>query len=180
MSIDLIAFGPHPDDVEIGMGGTIARHTAAGYTVGLCDLTAGEMGSNGTPAERRVEGEAAARVLGAAWRQCLGWPDGDLRATPALIRSGVEFLRAHRPRAVAVPYWDDRHPDHRHASQTLTEILFKSGLRRFEAAGDAWRPESIAYYFINDQTTPSFVIDVSSTHDCKRRALDCFRTQFTP
>ncbi len=178
--MDLIAFGPHPDDIEIGLGGTIARHTAAGYRVGLCDLTSGEMGSNGTPDERRQEGEAAARVLGVAWRENLHWPDGGIAATPALVRSAVEFLRRHRPRAIAIPYWADRHPDHQGASEALTEAAFKSGLRRYDASGDAWRPESVCYYFINNSAPPSFVIDVSDHYDRKRAALDCFRTQFAP
>jgi bacillithiol biosynthesis deacetylase BshB1 len=178
--IDVIAFGPHPDDIEIGLGGTIARHTSAGHSVGLCDLTAGEMGSNGTPEERRNEAAAAARVLGAAWRENLGWPDGGIQATPVLVRSAVEFLRRHRPRAIAVPYWADRHPDHQGASHALTEAVFKSALRRYEATGDAWRPESVCYYFINNSAAPSFVIDVSDQYERKRAALDCFRSQFAP
>ncbi len=91
MAIDLIAFGPHPDDVEIGLGGTIARHASAGYSVGLCDLTAGELGSNGTPAERRREAAAAARTLGVEWRENLGLPDGELDATSAQVGVVVEL-----------------------------------------------------------------------------------------
>src|SRR4026209_239971 len=109
MSIDLLAFGPHPDDIEIGLGGTIARHSAEGHTVGLCDLTEGEMSTNGTVAERRAEAEAATRVLGAAWRETPPGPDGDIAATPDAIRSAVDVIRHHRPRAIAVPFWDDRH-----------------------------------------------------------------------
>ena len=119
MSIDLLVFGPHPDDLEIGLGGTIARHVAEGHAVGLCDLTEGEMSSNGTVAERREEAAAAARVLGAAWRENLRWPDGDISATPAAIRSAVDLIRRHRPRTIAIPYWDDRHPDHVAASHVL-------------------------------------------------------------
>jgi bacillithiol biosynthesis deacetylase BshB1 len=178
--MDLIAFGPHPDDIEIGLGGTIARHTAAGYRVGLCDLTDGEMGSNGAPEERRREGEAAAQVLGVAWRESLHWPDGGITAAPALVRSAVEFLRRHRPRTIAVPYWEDRHPDHQGASAALTEAVFKSGLRRYDAKGDAWRPESVCYYFINDSAPPSFVVNVSEQYARKRAALDCFQSQFAP
>ena len=77
-AVDLLVFGPHPDDIEIGLGGTVARHAAAGHRVGLCDLTRGELGSNGTPEERAREADAAARVLGAAWRENLGWPDGGI------------------------------------------------------------------------------------------------------
>jgi bacillithiol biosynthesis deacetylase BshB1 len=180
MPVDLIVFGPHPDDSEIGLGGTIARHASAGHSVGLCDLTAGELSTNGTPSDRQHEAEAAARVLGAAWRENLGWPDGGIDATPPLVRSAVEFIRRHRPRTVAIPYWSDRHPDHVAASHTLAVAVFRSGLRRYEANGDPWRPEWICYYFINDAATPSFVVDVSGSYERKRAALDCYRSQFAP
>lgn len=180
MAIDLLVFGPHADDIEIGLGGTVARHTAAGQTVGLCDLTQGEMSSNGSPQQRRVEADAAARVLGAAWRENLGWPDGGIEPTPEIIRSAVDAIRRHRPRAIAIPYWDDRHPDHVAASQVLRSAAFKSGLRRYETGTEAWRPDWICYYFINDSATPSFVVDVSAQYGRKREALDCYRSQFTP
>ena len=180
MSIDLLVFGPHPDDIEIGLGGTVARHTAEGHVVGLCDLTEGEMSSNGTIIERRREGEAAAHVLGAAWRENLRWPDGDISATPAAIRSAVDLLRRHRPRTIAIPYWDDRHPDHVSASQVLRLAAFKSGLRRFVTDAEPWSPDWICYYFINDAAAPSFLVDVSAHYDRKRAALDCHRSQFTP
>jgi bacillithiol biosynthesis deacetylase BshB1 len=178
MSIDLLVFGPHPDDIEIGLGGTVARHAAEGHAVGLCDLTEGEMSSNGTVAERRDEGAAAARVLGAAWRENLRWPDGDIAATPAAIRSAVDLLRRHRPRGIAIPYWDDRHPDHVAASHALRVAAFKSGLRRYETEADPWSPDWICYYFINDSVPPSFVVDVSAHYERKREALDCHRSQF--
>jgi bacillithiol biosynthesis deacetylase BshB1 len=178
MSIDLLAFGPHPDDLEIGLGGTIARHVGEGHTVGLCDLTEGEMSSNGTVAERRDEAAAAARVLGAAWRENLRWPDGDISATPAAIRSAVDLIRRHRPRTI--PYWDDRHPDHVAASHVLKLAAFKSRLRGYVTDADPWSPEWICYYFINDSVTPSFVVDVSAHYERKREALACHRTQFQP
>src|SRR4029453_12750748 len=131
MSIDLLVFGPHPDDIEIGLGGTIARHTAAGHVVGLCDLTEGEMSTNGTVAARQEEAAAAAQVLGAAWRENLRWPDGDIASRPEAIRSAVDLIRRHRPRTVAIPYWDDRHPDHGAASQVLRRAAFKTPLPRF-------------------------------------------------
>lgn len=180
MSVDLVVFGPHPDDLEIGLGGTIARHTAAGHTVGLCDLTRGELGSNGTPDERVREAQAAADVLGAAWRENLGWPDGGILPTPELIRSAVDLLRAHRPKAIAVPYWEDRHPDHGAASRVLDLAAFRSGLRRYLTDAEAWRPEWICYYFINNHIAPSFVVDVSAHYEQKRAALACHRSQFAP
>ncbi len=180
MAVDLVAFGPHPDDIEIGLGATIARHTDAGYRVGLCDLTAGELSSNGTPEQRRAEADAAARVLGVAWRENLGWTDGGIVRTPESIRSAVDCIRRHRPRTIAIPYWDDRHPDHRAASDVLRVAAFTSGLRRYETGEPAWRVDWVCYYFINDSAPPSFVIDVSAHYERKRRALACYASQFSP
>lgn len=180
MSIDLLVFGPHPDDIEIGLGGSIARHTAEGRSVGLCDLTEAELSSNGTREQRRAEADAAARILGAQWRTNLGWPDGGIEATPEMIRSAVDQIRRHRPRAIAVPYWDDRHPDHAAASHVLRVAAFRSGLRRYATDADPWRPEWVCYYFINDSAPPSFVVDVSASYPRKREALDCYRSQFAP
>jgi bacillithiol biosynthesis deacetylase BshB1 len=180
MSLALLVFGPHPDDIEIGLGATVARHTAAGHAVGLCDLTAGELGSNGTPEERRREAERAAGVLGAAWRENLGWPDGGIENTAAHVRAAVDVIRRHQPRAIAIPYWRDRHPDHGAASRVLTAAAFKSGLRRYESDRAPWRPEWLCYYFINDSAPPSFVVDVSAHYERKREALACFRSQFAP
>ena len=179
-SLDLLVFGPHADDIEIGLGGTVARHAAQGHTVGLCDLTEAELSSNGTPEQRRAEASAAARVLGAAWRENLGWPDGGIATTPALIRSAVDMIRRHRPRAVAIPYWDDRHPDHVAASHVLRAAAFTSGLRRYAADTDPWRPDWVVYYFINDSADPSFVVDVSEHYQRKRDALACYTSQFAP
>jgi bacillithiol biosynthesis deacetylase BshB1 len=180
MSIDLLVFGPHPDDIEIGLGGTVARHTASGHGVGLCDLTRGELSSNGTPDERQAEAAEAARVLGAAWRENLGWPDGGIEPTPAIVRSAVDVIRRHRPRSIAIPYWDDRHPDHVAASHVLRTAVFRSGLRKYDTGAEPWRPEWLCYYFINDSATPSFVVDVSAHYERKRKSLECYVSQFAP
>ena len=178
MPLDLLAFGPHPDDIEIGLGGSIAKHAALGLRVGLCDLTAGEMGSNGTVEQRLAEAQAASRVLGAAWRENLRWADRGIGKEPAHLEQAVEYIRAHQPRSVAVPYWSDRHPDHVAASTVLTEAVFNAGLRRYRAGGEAWKADWICYYFINDSTTPSFVLDVSEHYEKKREALACHASQF--
>jgi bacillithiol biosynthesis deacetylase BshB1 len=177
-AVDLLVFGPHPDDLEIGAGGAIARHVQLGLRVGLCDLTAGEMGSNGTIAERLAEAEAARAVLGAAWRVNLRWTDRAIGGADH-IRSAAMLIRRARPRTVLAPYWDDRHPDHVAASQVLTEAVFDAGLRRFEPAIEAWKTR-VCYYFINDSVAPSFVIDVSGDYDRKRQALACHASQFRP
>ena len=192
-SVDLLVFGPHPDDIEIGFGGTVALHVAQGFRAGLCDLTRGELGSNGTVEDRLAEAEAARAVLGADWRVNLGWPDGSVAETPEHVSDVVRLVRACRPEVVAIPYWEDRHPDHRAASETLTRAVFKAGLRRFQTNGAApawlpasagapasWRPRQVCYYFINDDAPVSFGLDVSEVYDKKRQALDCHQTQFAP
>jgi bacillithiol biosynthesis deacetylase BshB1 len=178
--VDLLAVGPHPDDIEIGIGGLVARHARLGFSVGLCDLTAGEMGSNGTVDERLQEAEAARVVLGASWRINLRLPDRALGSDTAHARAVASLVRNTRPRTVAVPYWSDRHPDHVAASRLLTDGVFNAGLRKYEADGDAWKPEWVCYYFINDAAVPSFVVDVSEDYEMKRRALACHRSQFRP
>jgi len=177
--IDLLVFGPHPDDLEIGLGGTIARHTALGMTVGLCDLTAGEMGSNGTPDQRLKEAEAARVVLGAEWRANLRWPDRRIGKDGAHLDEAVAFIRRHRPRVLAGPFLSDRHPGHVAASVLLTDASFGAGLRRYVADGEQWKADWICYYFINDGAAPSFVIDVSDYYDRKRAALECHASQFS-
>src|SRR5215212_7749888 len=117
--VDLLAFGPHPDDLEIGLGGTLAKHAAKGHAVGLCDLTRGEMSSNGTPEDRLKEADEARTVLGAAWRENLGFPDRAIGSTPDHVRDVVALIRRCQPRAVALPYWEDRHPDHVAAAELL-------------------------------------------------------------
>ena len=178
--VDLLVFGPHPDDIEIGMGGTVARHAAQGDAVGLCDLTAGEMGSNGTVDERMAEAEAARVVLGARWRVNLRLPDRAVGASPEHARAVAGLVRRARPRAVAVPYWSDRHPDHVASSEMLIEAVFSAGLRRYDAEGEAWKPDWTCFYFINDHVPPSFVVDVSGQYEAKRTALACHVTQFAP
>jgi N-acetylglucosamine malate deacetylase 1 len=178
--VDLLVIGPHPDDIEIGMGGTVAKHAALGHHVGLCDLTAGEMGSNGTVKERLDEAEAARVVLGGTWRVNLRLPDRELGSSPDHAHRIAALVRAARPRVVAIPHWSDRHPDHVSASHLLTDAIFSAGLRRFPAEGGAWKPEWVCYYFINDLSAPSFVVDVSAHYDAKRRALACHASQFRP
>jgi N-acetylglucosamine malate deacetylase 1 len=178
MHVDLLAFGPHPDDIEIGMAGTIAKHAALGARVGLCDLTRGERGSNGTPEERVQEGEAAGRVLDAAWRVNLALPDGGLSPTPDQVTAVADLIRRARPSILIIPHVRDRHPDHGAAHHLLVRAIFDAGLRRFPAEGEPWRARAVCSYFINDHDVPSFVVDVSEFYERKREALACYRSQF--
>lgn len=129
--VDLLAFGAHPDDVEIGMSGTIARHAAAGLKVGICDLTEAEMSSNGTVDIRREEAADASEILGLAYRSCLKLPDRGLTGSPEQLAAIVAELRRLKPRIVFAPYWDDRHPDHNACSRLIEEAVFNAKLRRY-------------------------------------------------
>ncbi|MPY86343.1 MAG: bacillithiol biosynthesis deacetylase BshB1 [Luteitalea sp.] len=178
--VEILAFGAHPDDIEIGLGGTVAKHIAAGHRVGLCDLTRGEMGTNGTPEERLTEAEDARACVGAAWRENLALPDRALGG-PDHARLVVDVIRRARPRVIALPYWEDRHPDHTSASRLVSDAAFSAALRRYEpGAGEAWRVDWLCYYFINTTGPASFVVDVSVHYETKRRALACYRSQFAP
>jgi N-acetylglucosamine malate deacetylase 1 len=180
-AVEILAFGPHPDDIEIGIGATIAKHAALGHRVGLCDLTAGEMGSNGTVEERLAEADSARAVLGARWRVNLRLPDRGIGSDPSHVRRATDMIRRARPRVVVIPYWLARHPDHVSASNLLTDAVFNAALRKYQAESDPWRPEAACYYFINDSgAAPSFVVDVSEYYEVKRRALACYASQFNP
>lgn len=185
--VDILAFGPHPDDAEIGCGGTLALHAARGQRVGICDLTRGERGSGGDPAVRAAEAEEAARILGLSLRVNLGLPDGGLiyggggrGAGGEQQRRVAELVRRLRPRVVLVPWHEDRHPDHTAAHHLLNEGIFAAGLRKYEAQGEPHRVERVLYYFINNAAEPSFLVDISSTWELKRQSLLAHRSQFSP
>ncbi|WP_274364693.1 bacillithiol biosynthesis deacetylase BshB1 [Paenibacillus thermotolerans] len=176
--LDILAFGAHPDDVEIGMAGTIAKHTAAGYRVGICDLTQAEMSSNGDVITRKKEAENAAAVLGLSYRSCLELPDRGLRMTDEYLEKIVREIRACRPRLVFIPYWQDRHPDHVACSAIMQEAIFNAKLRKYASDASAWTVERTYFYFINDVVDSELAVDVSDVYELKRRALMSYRSQF--
>ncbi|PKM81565.1 MAG: bacillithiol biosynthesis deacetylase BshB1 [Firmicutes bacterium HGW-Firmicutes-14] len=177
-TVDILAFGAHPDDVEIGAGGLIAKETSLGYKVGIIDLTMGEMGSRGTPEIRAEEAETASRILGAEWRMNLKMPDGGITADNENIMKVTRVIRTYRPKILLAPYWDDRHPDHIRTGQIVTEAHFKAGLRKLEPELKAFRPSIIIYYFLNRIESLSFVVDVSLHYEKKREAIGAHYSQF--
>jgi len=180
VQMDILAFGPHPDDVELGMGGTLARQNAAGYRTAIIDLTRGEMGSNGTPAERVAEGEVAAAILGCTWRRNLALPDRGLDCRdPEQLRKAVDAIRMFRPTVVAVNWGVDRHPDHAAACRLMEEAVFSAALRRYETEHPAYRPAKVVYYFINDEAEPSFYVDITEFQAKKSESVFAHRSQFT-
>lgn len=178
MDLDILCFGPHPDDAEIGMGGTLAKHAAMGHRVGIIDLTRGEMSTNGTPEERTEEAGEAGRILSLALRENLDIPDLGIGSSQDHLLKAVLAIRKHRPSVVACPYWEDRHPDHVRASCLLTEAVFAAGLRKIHPESDPHRVSRLIHYFINVEREPSFLVDVSDFYDVKLRSLAAHKSQF--
>jgi N-acetylglucosamine malate deacetylase 1 len=180
---DVAGLCAHPDDAELVMGGTLAREAAAGRRVALVDLTRGECGSRGTPETRAAEAEAAARILGVAHRESLGLPDARLAQTIEQRDVIVEALRRLRPRVVLLQHWEQRHPDHAHASRLVYEACFTAGLRNYRPElGPAFRPHKLAYATSMTEATevaPSFVVDITPTFATKMKAIQAFASQFT-
>lgn len=180
VQLDLLVFAAHPDDAEIGMGGTIAKAARAGRRVGLYDLTFAEMSSNGDPKTRQREADRASELLGLAVRGNLGLPDRGLKAGSEQVDKLVEVIRRHRPRTVFAPYFEDRHPDHTACSRLAEEAVFNAKLRRYRPEWDAWTPDAFCYYFINDMHTPQLVVDITEYQAVKMDALSAYRSQFAP
>ncbi|UQZ32378.1 bacillithiol biosynthesis deacetylase BshB1 [Paenibacillus sp. PK3_47] len=178
MKLDILVFGAHADDAEIGMAGTIAKHTAAGLKVGLCDLTAAEMSSNGTVERRRLEAQEAADLLGAAVRTNLGLPDRGLYMNEAQLAAVTLEIRRYAPDIVFAPYWEDRHPDHIACSKLVEEAVFNAKLRRYMPDKPAVAAPLLYFYFINDLGRTDLIVDVTEQYGLKEQALSCYRSQF--
>ncbi len=177
--LDILIFGAHADDVEIGMAGTIVKHTRAGYRVGICDLTFAEMSSNGTVELRKQEAESAAAVLGLAVRSNLGLADRGLFRTEEHIRRITAEIRKYAPRIVFAPYWEDRHPDHIACSRLVEEAVFNAKLRRYMPELPPVQAEQLYFYFINDPGRTDLMVDVTDVYAVKEEALRCYESQFT-
>ncbi|MGO4898885.1 bacillithiol biosynthesis deacetylase BshB1 [Bacillus sp. GM2] len=178
--LDILAFGAHSDDVEIGMGGTIAKYTKKGFQIGICDLTQAELSSNGTVETRKSEAALAADILGASPRISLTLPDRGLFPSQTAIRDVVAVIRKHKPKLVFVPYPKDRHPDHGHAAEIVEEAVFSAGIHKYEDAEKqpAHKVQNVYYYMINGFHKPEFVIDISETINQKKESLAAYQSQF--
>jgi bacillithiol biosynthesis deacetylase BshB1 len=176
--LDILIFGAHPDDAEIGMGATIAKHTAAGYRVGICDLTLAELSSNGNIVIRKQEAEEASRILGLSMRSNLELPDRGLFLTKEHLDAITLEIRKHKPRLVFAPYWQDRHPDHVACSHLLQEAVFNAKLRRYLPEAEAVTVQQLYFYFINDVHEADLIVDVSEVYLTKIAALEAYRSQF--
>jgi len=177
--LDVLAFSPHPDDAELGCGGSSILASNEGLRVAIADLSAGEMSSRGTPAQRRLEKEEAATQLGLCNRLLVGLPDSQIGNDPDHRLAVIELIRETRPRIVLAPYSQDRHPDHSAASKLIQDACFFAGVSKI-GAGKPHRPERVYYYMIHQPFAPSFVVDISTVWDRKMAAIMAYKSQFAP
>ena len=180
MHLDLLAIAAHPDDVELTCGGTLLKMAQRGYKTGILDLTAGEMGTRGTPETRAKEAAAAAKLLKVKWRGTLGVPDSDVQPSRQHKLRLAAVIRELRPKTVILPYWEARHPDHYHASTLGYEGCFLAGLTQLPLEGEAYRPFKILYSTSYANVRPTFVVDITAQYAQRRKAILAFGSQFRP
>lgn len=176
--LDILAIAAHPDDVEQTCGGTLIGMAEKGYRTGVLDLTAGDMGSRGTPEIRLQESDAAAKQMLLAWRGNMRLPDARLENTISVRMSLAGEIRNLRPRVVILPYWEGRHPDHYRASEIGYESCFLAGLRKLDETTEPHRPHKILYSSMYANVTPSFVVDVTGQFERRMAALLSYHSQY--
>lgn len=183
INLDILAFGAHPDDVELSASGTLLRQQSLGYTIGIVDLTAGELGTRGTAETRAAEAAAASSVLGLSARENLGFADGFFANDKEHQLAIVKIIRKYRPRVVLANAISDRHPDHGRAAELVSRSCFLAGLRRIETriedeVQEPWRIEQLFHYIQDRHAKPDFVVDITPFWEVKMKAIRAFATQF--
>ncbi len=184
MKLDILAFASHPDDIELGCAGTLLAHLAAGKTVGIVELTRGELGTRGTPEIRAAEAEAASAIMGITVRDNLGFADAFFVNDKEHQLKVVEKIRQYQPEIVIMNAVYDRHPDHGKGSSVVSEACFISGLRMVPTVDElgekqeAWRPK-VVYHFIQDRhIVPDLVVDITPFWEKKLETIRAFKSQF--
>ncbi len=183
MKVDILAFGAHPDDIELGCGATIAKEISLGKKVGLIDLTRGELGTRGSAKIREQEATAAAQILGVSFRENLNFRDGFFSNDESHQRIIIQQIRKYKPEIVLCNAIQDRHIDHGKGSQLVSDACFLAGLTKIETKiGDeqqqAWRPKHVYHYIQWNTIKPDFVVDVSGFMDRKEKSVLAYRSQF--
>ena len=184
MKLDILAFGIHPDDVELGCGGTLLGQIKLGRHVGIVDLTKGELGTRGSATIRKTESTASAKLMGARVRVQLGLPDGFAEIDHEAIMRVIRVIRLYQPDLILANAISDRHPDHGRGAQLVSRVAFLSGLIKIKSVDlddnpqSAWRPKAIYHYIQDHQLAADFVVDISSYMDQKIDLIKCFSSQF--
>jgi bacillithiol biosynthesis deacetylase BshB1 len=181
MKLDILAFGAHPDDVEISVGGTLIAEVQQGKKVGLVDLTRGEMGTRGTVEIRNEEAKEAQRIIGAIVRENLEMPDAFLETNALNLEKVIRMIRKYQPDIVITNAPSDRHPDHGHGASLVVEACFKAGLRKYLVDGtgeNAWRPKVVYQYMQFYHHKPDFIYDIGSVMEEKLACVLAHKSQF--
>jgi bacillithiol biosynthesis deacetylase BshB1 len=178
MNLDVLAIAAHPDDVEQTCGGTLIRMAEMGYKTGVLDLTAGDMGTRGTPEQRIEESETAARYMLAGWRGNMHFPDARLENHISARMSLALKIRELKPRVVILPYWEARHPDHYRCSEIGFEACFLAGLKKLDEYSEPHRPQKILYSSLYADVKPSFIVDISAQFERRMTALLSYASQY--
>lgn len=183
MKLDILAFGAHPDDVELGCGGTIAKEIALGKKIGIIDLTRGELGTRGSAEIRDKEADAAARILGVTVRENLNMRDGFFVNDEKHQLKIIQMIRKYQPQIVICNAIDDRHIDHGKGSKLVSDACFLSGLLKVETSIDGekqatWRPKLVYHYIQWKNIEPDFVVDITGYTDKKTEAIMAYGSQF--
>ena len=176
--LDILAFGAHPDDVELGCGATVSKHVSLGKKVGIIDLTRGELGTRGSAELRDKEAAKAAAILGVELRENMSFKDGFFTNDESHQMELVKVIREYRPEIVLCNAAFDRHPDHGKGSDLISDACFLAGLRKVETGQEAWRPKSVYHYIQFKPIEPDFVVDVSDYMEQKIEAVQAYASQF--
>jgi N-acetylglucosamine malate deacetylase 1 len=176
--LDILVFGAHPDDVELGCGATVSKHVSLGKKVGIIDLTRGELGTRGSAELRDKEAAKAAAILGVELRENMSFKDGFFTNDESHQMELVKVIREYRPEIVLCNAAFDRHPDHGKGSDLISDACFLAGLRKVETGQEAWRPKSVYHYIQFKPIEPDFVVDVSDYMEQKIEAVQAYASQF--
>jgi bacillithiol biosynthesis deacetylase BshB1 len=182
--LHILALAAHPDDIELGCGGTLTKHARMGQAVGIVDLTEGELGTRGSVAERYREAADAARIMGLTARENARLRDGFFRNDEEHQKTVIHYIRKYRPEIVITNAPEDRHPDHGRGFQLVSDACFLAGLRKIETldesgnAQEAWRPKRVFSLIQDRQLQPAFIVDITDTFDTKMQAIKAYTSQF--
>ena len=178
MKLDILAFGAHPDDIELGCGGTLIKHIFSGNKVGIIDFTTGDLGTRGSSEIRLNEAQNAANLMGLSIRENLNFKDGFFQNDDIHKKALIKMIRKYQPEIVLTNAPSDRHPDHGRASQLTIDACFLSGLEKIDTNQDVWRPKAIYHYIQFNNLTPDFVVDISDYFNKKIEVIKQYKSQF--
>src|ERR1700744_321345 len=183
MKLDILAFGAHPDDIEMSCGGTLMKHIAFKKKVGIVDLTRGEMGTRGTPEIRDEETRRSCEIMGVTIRENLGMRDGFFRNDEEHQMEIIKMIRFYQPEVIFANAPLDRHPDHGRAASLVRDASFLSGLRKVETqwkvrSQQEWRPKAVYHYIQDKDLDPDFLVDISDVFERKVKSIEAFKSQF--